>query len=141
MLDQSRLNSVISSFEVPIEKGRVALFRKAIGEEPSEPEAGQAELVPPTLIGFGLDPAPFDFVELFERPLGSLLHANQSIRYFKPIYVGDVLQAKKRVAEIFDKKDGQLEFLVLEIEYQNQKQEIVGISRQTLVFVQKQAMS
>jgi hypothetical protein len=55
--------------------------------------------------------------------------------------VGDVLQGKKRVAEIFDKKDGQLEFLVLEIEYQNQNKEIVGISRQTLVFVQKQAVS
>ncbi len=141
MLDQTKLNSVISSFEVPIEKGRVGLFRKAIGDEPSKIEAGQAELVPPTLIGFGLDPAPFDFVDIFERPLGNLLHANQSIRYLKPIYVGDVLSGKKRVVEIFDKKEGQLEFLVLEIEFRNRLEELVGVSRQTLVFVHKQVAS
>lgn len=137
MLDRSRLNSVISRFEVPVEAGRVALFREAIGEttHPEGPAPGTP--VPLTFIGLGLDPEPFDFVRIFDRELGNLLHTNQSIRYHKPAFVGDVLQGSKKVVEIFDKKNGQLEFLVLELEYLNQAQELVGVSRQTLVFVTK----
>jgi hypothetical protein len=137
MLDQSKLNSVISIFEVTIEPGRVDLFRKAIGEEPGNTPTVPGELAPPTIMGFGLDPQPFDFVEIFSRDMRNLLHANQSIRYLKPIRVGDVLQGTKRVAELFDKKDGQLEFLVLEIEFRNPQHKLVCVSRQTLVFVQK----
>lgn len=137
MLDPSKLNSVISNFEVTIEPGRVALFHKAIGEENGNNLNGRGELAPPTIMGFGLDPQPFDFVEIFERDTRNLLHANQSIRYLKPIHIGEVLQGTKRVAELFDKKDGQLEFLVLEIEFKNPQGELVCVSRQTLVFVQK----
>lgn len=36
MLNTDLLNSVIARFDVPIEAGRVALFRKAIGETPEE---------------------------------------------------------------------------------------------------------
>jgi hypothetical protein len=139
MLDQSRLNTVISVFTVTIEPGRVALFREAIGEDPDDCDSDHRQVVPPTLIGLGLDPAPFDFVDLFGRNLGNLLHTNQSVRYLRPIYVGEQLQGTKRVVEIFDKKGGALEFLVLEIEYRNHSQELIGVSRQTLVFVQSPA--
>ena len=141
MLNLDLLNTEIARFDIPIEAGRVALFRKAIGETPAEIENSINKPVPPTLIGLGLDPAPFDFIELFDRDLASLLHAQQSIRYHQPIYVGDVLSGSKRVSRIFDKKDGQLEFLVLEIDYYNQNQELVGVSEQTLVFVKKQELS
>ncbi|HET6563939.1 MAG TPA: MaoC family dehydratase N-terminal domain-containing protein [Xanthomonadales bacterium] len=137
MLDRSLLDSVISRFEVPVEAGRVALFREAIGEAPHSPGSSLGAPVPLTFIGLGLDPEPFDFVRVFDRDLGSLLHANQSIRYHKPIFVGDVLKGCKKVVGIFDKKHGQLEFLVLELEYMNQHQELVGVSQQTLVFVRK----
>eukprot|EP00752_Nemacystus_decipiens_P018811 g16867.t1 len=56
-------------------------------------------------------------VELTYDSLGldykRLLHAEEKFDYLKPIYAGDQVTLKAEVADIYDKKDGALEFIVI----------------------------
>lgn len=117
-------------FEMDLEPGRVSLFRKAIGE------TGKAEVgdpVPPTLLGFGFEPEPFDILELFDIDIGNLLHGEQEVVHHKPCYVGDRLRGRKMVANAFEKKGGALLFVILKLTYRDDDGELVCESTQTLV--------
>jgi peroxisomal enoyl-CoA hydratase 2 len=68
--------------------------------------------------------------------LRRILHGEQEFEFYKPILVGDVLTGTARIANVFEKeggRGGKMSFLVMEIEYKNQKGEKVAISRSTLI--------
>lgn len=117
-------------FEFALEPGRVALFREAIGEPPV---AKAGDIAPPTILGVGADPSPFDFLGLFRIPIATLLHGEQELVYDRPCRVGEVLQASKEVVNAYTKKNGALLFLVLKITYRDAQGERVCESTQTMI--------
>jgi len=61
------------------------------------------------------------------------MHAEQGFSYRGDICAGDVLTGTQKVTDVYDKKNGALEFLVTEIHLQNQNGEHVGDLRTTVV--------
>ena len=117
-------------FEITLEPGRVALFRKAIGEPAV---AREGDLVPPTMLGVGFEPDPFNFFVPFDIGYENLLHAEQELRHHRPARVGDRLRGQKTVTDVFEKKGGALLFVVFELQYRDEQDELVCESIQTLV--------
>ncbi|MGR8921498.1 MAG: MaoC family dehydratase N-terminal domain-containing protein [Gammaproteobacteria bacterium] len=109
-------------FEVAVEKGRLRLFAKAIGQtdpvytdEAAAREAGYRSLpVPPTFF-FCLEMEradPYDWFAALEIPLPRVLHGEQSFTYHRTACAGDVLSFSGEVVDVYAKKGGALEFLV-----------------------------
>jgi 3-hydroxybutyryl-CoA dehydratase len=48
------------------------------------------------------------------------LYGGQTVKFVKPVFIGDTLTAKATVIEKFTKKDGQLKFLKLQTDVYNQ---------------------
>ena len=107
---------------IVIEAGQLKLFAKAIGEtnpiyfdEAAAKAAGHKNiLVPPT---FGsclkfLAPAQSPSADELGLDYKALLHAEETIEYHAPLYVGDRVTLVTEVDSIYTKKDGALEFLV-----------------------------
>ena len=61
-----------------------------------------------------------DLVKFFGCKLGQLLHGEQGFVYHAPIYAGDRITVKKKVVDIYDKKNGKLEFIITENDFVNQ---------------------
>jgi acyl dehydratase len=68
-----------------------------------------------------------------EIPIAKILHGEQSFTYHKPVCAGETVTVKSRIADIFDKKNGALEFLVKTSQVHNDKNELVAELRTVLV--------
>jgi hypothetical protein len=109
-------------FEVEVEKGRLMLFSKAIGEtSPMYVDEAVAVshgyrslLVPPTFL-FCLEMErtdPYDWFSELEIPLANVLHAGQSFTYHDTACAGDVLQFSGEIVDTYSKKNDELQFIV-----------------------------
>jgi acyl dehydratase len=107
-----------------VDAGRLRFFAKTIGETnpvytdtAAAKDAGQPDLpVPPTFL-FSIeldDPDPFDFLANAGVDLRFVLHGEQTFTYHSIAYPGDVLTATPRIADVYSKKGGTLEFIVKE---------------------------
>ena len=56
----------------------------------------------------------------FGKDSKQLLHGEQEFVYHSPIYSGDRITVSKKVKDIYDKKDGKLEFVITENHFVNQ---------------------
>jgi len=56
-------------------------------------------------------------LELLQVPVGKVLHAEQSFDYQQPVHVGDEVEITRSVADIYDKRDGALTFIVVQTRY------------------------
>jgi len=144
MLDTSYIGHEFSSFTTDVEKGRLRFFAKAIGEtnpiytdEAVAMEAGYRALVAPPTFTMVLDMDGPDEVmpvlDLFKLDIARILHGSQDFEYYEPICAGDSITVTARVADIFDKKGGALDFVVMEFSYTNQAGELVAKATSTLV--------
>ena len=69
--------------------------------------------VPPTLL-FCLEmeqPDPWHFLGLMGIDLARVLHGEQEFDYLAPAWAGDTLTFAVRIADIYDKRGGALEFV------------------------------
>ncbi|QGZ55147.1 MaoC family dehydratase N-terminal domain-containing protein [Paraburkholderia acidiphila] len=142
MIDKQHIGKTLPAFRAVAEAGRLRFFAKAIGEtnpvyfdESAARDAGHPALpLPPTFL-FSLE---------FEQPDGSwrdeigielprILHGEQSFTYHRLAYAGDVLLFESRIADIYDKKAGALEFVVRETRVTNQRGEHVADLRSVIV--------
>ena len=130
MLDRSMIGRVVAAHEVVVERGRLHFFAKAIGEtdpvytdEAAARAAGHPSLpVPPTFL-FCLEmeqPDPFAWFPLVGLELARILHGEQMFTYHAMAYAGDSLHFDSRIADIYSKKGGKLEFLVKDTRVVNQ---------------------
>ncbi len=136
MIDSKWIGQEVGSAVLPIERGRLKFFAKAIGEtDPvySDLEAaraaGHADIpAPPTFIfAANLDSGlMFDLMARMEVPLTSVLHGEQSFEYFAPVVAGDEVTAVSRIRNIYGKRGGALEFIELETSVENQRGEAVA---------------
>ncbi len=128
---------------VGVEKGRLRFFAKATGQkdpiytdEEAARGSGHPELPAPPTFLFSLELEnlePFKLFELLDVDLNKILHADQTFTYGKPIWAGDTVTLRQKVSDIFDKKGGAMEFIVVETLATNQNGEDVGSARKTIV--------
>jgi hydroxyacyl-ACP dehydratase HTD2-like protein with hotdog domain len=70
------------------------------------------------------------------RDLKRTLHGEQEFEFLKPIYVGDVLTAVSRIADVYEKqgkRGGTMTFVVTETEFRNTRNEVVATARQVTI--------
>ena len=127
------------TFEV--ERGRVLQFCDAIDEQDPvfrDPEAAEAagfpeQVAPPTF------PTVMQIMTsgqvVVDQELGldyaRVVHGEQEYEWRRPIVVGDVLKAVRRIADIYSR--GPNEFLVIEAEITDATDEVVCVARSTLL--------
>lgn len=143
MLDKSDIGKVFPNTTAEVEKGRLRFFAKAIGEsnpiysdECAANAAGYSSLPIPLTFLFSLKmdvPNPFKNYEDIGAPLEKILHANQSFIYHQPVVAGDTVTFESCVLDIFDKKGGELEFLIEKTRVINQFGDHVADLKTTLV--------
>ncbi len=143
MIDRKWIGHELGASELPIELSRLRFFARAIGEgDPVYTDralaraAGYADLpAPPTfLFAAELDSGAVDrMLEQLEIPMAKLLHGEQSFTYHKAACAGDTVTVRSRIEDIYDKKNGTLEFVVKSSRATNQAGELVAEMRTVLV--------
>ena len=128
-------------YEVPptlwdVEKGRIRFFAEVIGsadpiclDEASAKAAGYRNVVAPPTFIFGAESDSGVLMKLLDTlkiDLREVLHGEQRFDYHAPVCAGDTLRFQTRVADIYDKKDGALEFVVNDTKVTNQLGEHVA---------------
>lgn len=144
MADKSLIGRSTGVTTTEVEKGRLRFFAKAIGEtdpvyfdEEVARAAGYRALpVPPTFLmcleSEGRNPQAI-VEEVMGFDLGRILHAEQEFIYYRMAFAGDVLTFDTRIADVYEKKGGALQFVVQETRVSNQDGEHVADIRSSLV--------
>jgi acyl dehydratase len=63
---------------------------------------------------------PFDYLETMGCDLMKMLHGEQSFTYHKPVYSGDKLDFDGEITDIYDKRNGALQFVVKDVKVRRQ---------------------
>jgi acyl dehydratase len=136
MIDKRFIGHVLPAYSVPVEAGRLRFFAKATGQtdpiysdEAAARAAGHPALPVPLTFLFCLEmdsPNPAAVRDLLGLDYRSLLHGEQSFRYYALAHAGDTLTFRQRIEDIYDKKGGALEFVVRLTEVTNQRGERVA---------------
>lgn len=143
MLDKSLIGKEYPVIFFNVNIDCLKLFAKATGQtnrlytdiEFALKEGHPSLLAPPTfltVVSYEQED-PYHYLKDLKISLGEFLHANQEYNYFFPLYAGDSLQMKSEITDIFDKKEGKLNFIVFTSTYINQNKIIVAESKTTLV--------
>ena len=123
MLNPENIGRKSEEREIVVEHGQLKLFAKAIFEtnpiyfdKAAAKAAGHPDILAPPTFGNCLKLlAPSK--DLSYDSLGidykSLLHAEEKIESYQPIYAGDRLTLLTEVVDMYEKKGGALEFLVM----------------------------
>jgi len=130
MIDRSMIGKRLGTRSIDVERGRLRLFAKVIGEtnplytdDAAAREAGHRALpVPPTFL-FCLEIDAFDSVgtaKLTGLDASRILHGEQKFTYHAMAYAGDTLTFDVTVADVYEKKGGALDFLVKDTRVTNQ---------------------
>lgn len=143
MIDKKWIGHAIGSSVLPVERSRLLFFAKAIGETnpiytdlSAARDAGYTDLpAPPTfLFSVELDSgAAFAMLDRLGVPPQKILHGEQGFEYFEPVVVGDTVTVTSKIRDIYDKKNGALEFIEMEAEAVNQRSTVVAKLRNVLV--------
>jgi acyl dehydratase len=146
-MDRSRIGFCTTPSRVTVDPWRVKLFCQAIGATDTvhwDPDAArQLGLpgcpVPPTFLK-ALETDHFtsaSLLQLLQVPVRSVMHAEQSFEFLQPVYVGDQLEVKRTIVDIYDKREGALSFIVVDTEFSREDVKVCE-SRQTIVARNKQ---
>jgi acyl dehydratase len=144
MLDRRHIGHSLPPFEVDVEKGRLRFFAKATGQtdpvysdEAAAQAAGHPSLpVPPTFL-FCLEmesPNPAAIRDLLGMDYRRILHGEQGFTYHAMAHAGDRLRFEQRIEDIYDKKNGALEFVVRKTRVSNQRGALVAEMRCVTVY-------
>ena len=143
MIDRKFIGHELPASVLQIERGRLAFFAKAIGEtnpvytDPAAArDAGYADLpAPPTfLFSAELDSGGTErLLSDLDVPIAKILHGEQSFSYLKPVVAGDTVVVRSRITDIYDKKNGALEFIIRQSSAVNQHGETVAEMRTVIV--------
>jgi len=143
MIDRKHIGTTLPKAKLEIEKGRLRFFAKAIGEtdpiytdEAAAKAAGYPSLpAPPTFIFAAELDADTVLAALKNMGvnLARILHGEQQFTYFAPVCAGDTITVESKFTDIYDKKNGALEFIVKESVVTNQHATKVAQMRSVIV--------
>ena len=130
MIDTRHIGHRLPTFCAGIDADRLKFFALATGQtdpvytdEAAAEAAGHPALpVPPTFL-FCLEmaaPNPGALRELLDMPVPKILHGEQRFTYHAMCFAGDILTFEQRIADIYSKKGGLLEFVLRETRVSNQ---------------------
>lgn len=127
-IDRGFLGYTLPTFTVEASAERIARFARAIGEV-------ETAVAPPTFMKAveGEHNSSRRILETMGVPLARVLHAEQQFDYFTPIRAGDRLQVQRSVTDIYDKRGGEMEFIVIESRIWREDGTAVGRSRQLIL--------
>jgi acyl dehydratase len=142
-IDRKHIGQESEDRFLTIDKAQLVLFAQAAGEtnpvyldEERAQEAGYPAIPVPPTFAFSialLAPAKIGNVADIITNLGGLLHGEQDFQYHRQIFSGDRVRVKTKTVDIFDKKGGQMEFVVQDTNIYNQHDELCVTGRMTLV--------
>ncbi len=144
MIDKDKhIGRETAPYSVDVEKGRLRFFAKAIGEtnpvysdEDAAKAAGYPSIPAPPSFGFCLEMESnslWDNLDAMGVPVGKILHGSQSFTYHEPICAGDRITFVTKISDIYDKKGGQLEFVVEDSTATNQNGTLVAELQRVIV--------
>ena len=121
MIDKKFIGHTMPDFSATVELGRLRFFAKATGQpDPVYSDLAVAQAqghrslpVPPTFL-FCLEmeaPDPAAIRNLLGMDYRTLLHGEQGFTYYATAYAGDTLIFSQRIADLYDKREGALEFV------------------------------
>ena len=130
MIDKSHIGHQFPSHSATVEAGRLRFFAKATGntdpiytDEDAARDAGYRALPAPPSFLFCLNnekPDPLHWIDELGLDLGRILHGEQLFVFLDDVCAGDVVTFETTVADIYDKKNGALDFLVRKTRVTNQ---------------------
>jgi len=143
MLNRSLIGKKYPSVVFNVEKQRLKFFAKATGQtdplyfdETYAVDQGHPSLLAPltflTTVAMEQE-KPYQYLEDLNIKMGRLLHARQRYSYHAPVYAGDTITMDSEIADMYDKKEGTLQFVVFKSHFTNQKQNKVAEASSTLV--------
>ena len=143
MIDKKWIGYQLPPSELLIERGRLQFFARSIGEtDPIYTDlaaaraAGYPDLPAPPTFVFAAElesGAVTSLLETLELPIQKILHGEQGFTYLKPVCAGERVTVRSKIADIYDKKGGALEFVLKSSEARNSSGELVAELRSLLV--------
>ncbi|USG63372.1 MaoC family dehydratase N-terminal domain-containing protein [Brevibacillus ruminantium] len=129
-MTESRTGIRFEPFTFTIEAGKVKEFAQAIGDPNPVYQTGSR--VPPTfatVIEFWGSQVPLE--QALRLDMKKVLHASQEYEYLGTLAVGDQITCYGEVTKAYTKAG--MNFVVVEQKYQNERGEVVLISRSTII--------
>lgn len=129
-IDRRFLGYTLPAFSVTVTPERVSSFARAIGQAD-----GGNGLAPPTFMKAveGEDNSSRRILQALGVELSRVLHAEQQFDYHAPIRGGDVLEVVRKVTDLYDKKNGAMDFIVIESSITRADGVLAGKSRQVVL--------
>ena len=126
-----------------IEKGMIRRFVLAI-DDPNplwqdEGYAGKSRyggiIAPPTFVlAIGFDELQRQVLESI--PYGGILHGSTELECYQPVRAGDIISVTTKITNIRERQDrrvGRRVFVVIDVTYKNQRQELVAKCQQMII--------
>ncbi|MAI87402.1 MAG: acyl dehydratase [Candidatus Marinimicrobia bacterium] len=143
MLDRSLIDKTYPPIIFDIEKQRVKFFSKATGQtdpvyfdEDAAKERGFPSLLaPPTFLTTVSHEQknPYQYLHDLSIDMKNVLHAGQSYKYHDLVFAGDQITMESKIKNMYDKKNGSLQFIEFESIFLNQNKKLTVESLSTLV--------
>lgn len=126
---RARVGEESAPVECTIEAGHLRRWCEAIGD----PNPRWREEAPPTFL-VALVGGSLNLLEALDYGRG-WLNGGDSFEYFEPVRVGDVLVARRRLVDVYEKegRSGRMLFLVIETVFTDQSGRAVGVLRGTRI--------
>jgi hypothetical protein len=130
-INRRHVGYALPLFTVTVDPGRIAAFARAIGERDLTASERVAPLTFMKVLE-GEDGSSRKILEVLEVPLARVLHAEQQFDYLAPIVPGQAVTVSRRVVDLYEKKGGAMEFIVIESVFTSEQAEVLGRSRQVV---------
>lgn len=147
-LDRARIGFVLPLLHYDVEPGQLRFFSKTVGEtdpiyfdEVAAQTAGYRSIIAPPTFGFSClrgsaEQMPFvTALGLTEDQVARSLHGEQSFSYGEAICGGDRIFIEETIADIYERREGAMEFLVTRTRLTNQLGERVGQMSSKLIII------
>ena len=110
-VDRALIGYALPAFEVLASAERIAQFARAIGSSDPAPA-----VAPPTFMKAieGENNSSRRILDALGVDLKRVLHAEQQFDYLAPIRSGDRLRVQRTVTDLYERKSGAMEFIVIE---------------------------
>ena|SRR3984957_3678275 len=131
-VDRKYIGYRLPPFTVVVEAERLRLFAEAIGARPA---AEEAIFAPPTYLKVieGEGNSSRELLAALGVDLKQVMHAEQEFEYCEPVKPGDRLTVERVVADIYDRKEGLLEFIVVDSMIRHASGALAGRSKQSIL--------
>ena len=143
MLNKSLINKTYPPIIFDIEKQRVRFFSKATGqtdpvyfdENIAKEKGFPSLLAPPTFLTTVSHEQknPYQYLHDLSIDMKNVLHAGQSYKYHNLVFAGDQITMESKIKNMYNKKNGSLQFIEFESIFLNQNKKLTVESLSTLV--------